>query len=201
MKGTSTLFLVLILLFACGAPDTNGSMDSNPENKNVKKTASSIPDDDRVSGYFNLIVGDKTYKSSQLQDNYCDMTFNYNEEKSFVAIRFRDVESRDALLVSIYGDEEFISTPEGKIETFMFSGPAKRKVNIQFMPGDGKGSMNSTTIIEGSCMISKFGEGNIEASFEGSGALPKDVVTKQNLITFKGEIDLKTKNVTKLGLD
>jgi hypothetical protein len=201
MKTITYIFLSTFLIFSCSNSETDKSKESSPDDKSSKTTTSQTPDDDRVSGFFTLVVGDKTYKSDQLQDNYCDMAFNYNEDKSFVSIRFRDVGTRDALLVALYGDESYISNPKGKIEHFMFSGPAERKANIQFLPGDGKGSMTSTSMVEGRFTITKFDDGVIAGSFEGLGALPKDVVTKQNLIPFEGEINLQTKNVTKYGLE
>lgn len=200
MKRIFYFFLAAILFFSCGNPNSNEKPESNQEVEKTQTSSkkSTMPDDDRVSGSFEITVDGKAYKSTQLQDNYCDMTYNFKGEKSFVVARFKDVHSDDALLVAIYGDESFISNPDEKIEQFMFS-KGQNKANIQFLPGDGKGAMTSYTMVEGSFTLSKFEEGQIIGSFAGSGGLPKDVVTKENLIPFTGEINLKTENVTKMG--
>lgn len=198
------LILSISLFFSC---ENSPSSESTPEDKQVqtgeketKPSRTRVEDDDRVSGYFDLKIDGKTYKSTQLQDNYCDMTFLYKGEESFVTIRFKDVESNDALLLTFYGDKEFMLDPSGTIESFMYS-DAGNKANLQFLPGDGNGSIMSLTMVEGSITVSNFAKGKIEATFEGMGGKPKDVVTKKNLIPFKGEIVLETKNVSEMGKD
>lgn len=198
------LILSISLFFSCeNSPSSESTTEDKQEQTGEKETKPSrtrVEDDDRVSGYFDLKIDGKTYKSTQLQDNYCDMTFLYRGEESFVTIRFKDVESNDALLLTFYGDEEFMLDPSGTIESFMFSDDGN-KANLQFLPGDGNGSIMSLTMVEGSITVSNFAKGKIEATFEGMGGKPKDVVTKKNLIPFKGKVVLETKNVSEMGKD
>ncbi|WP_235295763.1 hypothetical protein [Portibacter marinus] len=199
MKFILPLFLFASILVSCGnseTPKVNGSEvseEENSENRTLPKN------DDRVSGFFKVTVDGKDYNSEQLQDNYCDMSFNFAGEKSFVAIRFKDVKSKDALIFNIYGPEDFIADPAGTLNAFMFTPGAKQKINVQFLPGDSMGSMSSITMIEGEVNISQFSEGQIKATFNGKGAKPTDVVTKKNLVPIEGEIELKTTNITKIG--
>jgi hypothetical protein len=203
MKTPILIILAISFIVSCESPQTeeNGNeQQQEREQKQTKKAQTKVKDDDRVSGYFDLKLDGVSYKSTQLKDNYCDMTFFYKGEKSFVTIRFRDVETFDALLVNIYGDEDVIVNPSGTIEDFMFS-QADTKVNIQLLPGDGKESMHSISMVEGSLNISKFAKGQIKATFEGKGGGPKDAVTKENLLPFSGTIELNTENVMEMGKD
>ena len=199
MKYLLYLTLSLGLLMSCGNSDSKDNSSTDNDEKVKTTTKSTETDDNRVSGSFTVSVDGKTYKSEQLQDNYCDMNYAYKGEKSFVAVRFKDVNSKDALLLSIYGDESYIENPEGSITSFMFSGQNSKKANIQFLPYDKKGSLASITMLEGNLNIIKFQEGVVEATFKGMGGAPKDVVTKTNLIPFEGELSLKTEHVTKIG--
>lgn len=200
MKNILYILLATFVFISCGNSNSNEGVESNQkeETKEAPAKKSKTPDDDRVSGSFEVVVDGKSYQSTQLQDNYCDMTFNFKGGKSFVVVRLKDVHSDDILSLSIYGDESFISSPASNIANFMFSGE-KNKAKIQFLPGDGKGSMTSITMVEGSLSISKFVEGQVKGSFEGSGGKPKDVVTKENLLSFSGKINLKTEHVTVMG--
>lgn len=203
MKTIIILILAISFFISCESPQSSETtkeqkQEQKKEQKQTKSSQTKMKDDGRVSGFFDLQVDGVSYKSTQLQDNYCDMTFLYKKEKSFVTIRFRDVETHDALLLTFYGDEDFILDPSGTIETFMFSS-ADTKSNVQFIPGDGKGSLSSITMVEGSLNVSKFSKGQIEATFKGKGGKPKDVVTKENLVPFEGKIQLNTKNVSEMG--
>ena len=154
MKTFIILILTISFFISCESPkqsETTGDQEQQQvrEQEQTKKSRSKMKDDDRVSGFFDLQVDGVSHKSTQLQDNYCDMTFLYKGEKSFVTMRFKDVETDHALLLTFYGDEEFILDPSGTIETFMFSS-ADTKSNVQFVPGDGKGSLSSITMVEGS---------------------------------------------------
>mgnify|MGYP000641997038 CR=1 FL=1 len=199
-------FLILAILFFVSCESSQSSNDpkenmeeQQEQNKEEKKTSrKQVKDDDRVSGFFDLQVDGTSYKSTQLQDNYCDMTFYNNGEKSFVTIRFRDMETHNALIVSFYGDKDFILDPSGTIEDFMFS-DADTKANIQLVPADGNSALSSITMVEGSFNISSFAKGQIEATFNGKGGKAQDAVTKKNLVPLEGEIKLNTENVTEMG--
>ena len=199
MKNLLYLAIATFLFVSCGNSSSNESVEEpQVEEKTESKTQTKMKDDDRVSGSFEVSVDGKTYKSSQLQDNYCDMNYYYKGEKSFVVARLKDVNTNDVLLVTIYGDESFVDNPDKTIENFMFS-QETNKANLQFMAGNQQGSMNSTTMVNGSFSLSKFEEGHIVGSFEGKGGSAINAVTKKNLIPFSGEIDLKTQHVKKMG--
>lgn len=200
MKQFIYFLLGMLILASCGSDDTETNDNPNQQvKKEESKSKSGTPDDERVSGSFEVDVDGKTYKSTQLQDNYCDMNYNFKGDKSFVSVRFRDVDSRDVMLVSIYGDEDYISNPEGKIDKFMLSGQFPIKANIQFIPGDGQGSMTSFTMAEGTLNISKVDDGIFEGDFSGMGGTPMNVAKKENLIPFSGSFALRTVHVKKYG--
>ena len=205
MRTPILLLLAISFIISCESPQSSDSNreqkqehKQNQEQEQTETAPAKVKDDDRVSGFFDLQVDGNSYKSTQLQDNYCDMTFLYKGEKSFVTIRFRDVETRNALLVTLYGDEDFIMDPSGTIEKFMFSN-ADTKANIQLVPGEGNGAMSGMTMVEGSLTVTKFSKGQIEATFNGKGGKAQDAVTKKNLVPLEGEIKLNTENVTEMG--
>lgn len=208
MKKPILFTLALSLLFSCGNPETTESKESQEQQKveqtsekeTKEKSRPTFEDDDRVSGFYDLTVNDKTYKSNQLWDDYCDMTYMYKAEKSMLSIRFKDADQNDALMIVFYGDEDFIKDPTGTIADFMFS-DADNKVNIQFMPGDKESKIISLTMVEGSLEVTECSKGKFKATFKGKAAEPGDVVTKKNLFPMEGSVELTTTNVTEMGKD
>lgn len=205
----TTALMILALLFVVSCESTQSSQANNDkeqeqkqqeksEKKEKKTTRRKVKDDDRVSGYFELKIDGQTYKSTHLQDNYCDMTFLYKGDESFSSIRLKDDETYNTILLTFYGSEDFMLDPTGTIESFMFS-DADNKVNLQFMPGDKNSKILSLTMVEGTFNVTNFSKGEIEASFEGKVGKPADVVTKENLLPIEGEIKLKTVHVKEMG--
>gem|GEM_PF-3819275 len=201
--------LIISLLISCeSAPVDQNNEDQTPEEKTEQtsekkekeKSKPQFEDDDRVSGFYDLTVNDKSYKSEQLWDDYCDMTYMYKDQESMLSMRFKDADKNDALLIVFYGDEEFVKDPTGTLQDFMFSG-ADNRVNIQLIPGDKESKHMSLTMVEGSIEVTECSKGKFEATFKGKGAEPGDVVTKKNLFPMEGSVELTTTNVTELGKD
>lgn len=202
MKNLLNSLILFILIISCGNP-SESKMELPVETDETKESPRAITqDNDRVSGSFMVTVGEKKYQSTQLQDNYCDMSFSYSGEKSFVVIRLKDNISDDALLINLYGDENFIDNPEGKLERFMLTSKEFPKAQILFLPHDNEmGSLGGIVMAEGALTTSEFDKGRFIGSFDGLGGRGVDVMKKENLITFEGIISLETKNVTIIGKD
>ena len=193
------LFLILFIALSVSCENQSSKDDNTSSESPVKKESpkSFTKDDDRVSGLFEVRLDGQSYKSTQLEDNYCDMNFSYNGDKSMLSIRFQDVFTHDILLINIKGSEEMIKNPTGTIENMGMTGTPSAM--ISFYPADGINKMQPLVLAEGSLEITKFDEGKIVANFSGMGGTMINSVKKENLFPYEGKVNMETKNIKIIG--
>lgn len=199
MKKISYLLITIFIISytACQNADSNKMDETEKEG-----TAETIITEDNqgVFGSFELEIDGNEINSIKFKPSHTDFTFFKDGSKSFVAIRMRDEKTDDNLLLTIYGDENFVYDPKSEINEFITSQSDGPKANIVFIKGDDPMYVhNSISLVEGTLTIAEFDKGELIGSFAGMGALPKDLVTKENLVPFKGTITIKTPKVMEQG--
>jgi hypothetical protein len=166
---------------------------TSSENKSEAKKA---PANKNVEGFYDFKIGDERFQSSDLEDNYCNMTFNYAADKSFVVIRWKSKKSSNAFLLTIYGSEVDIDNPGSSLVNIMSSTKERPAIIASFVKGE---TMEMLNLGEGELNLEEFSKGKIVGSIKGKGGTQMNILKKEPLVNYEGSFSLTTKLVTITG--
>lgn len=194
MKISFLYLSICFFLFACGDKNSTETKVTSPkESKSAPKKA---PANKNVEGFYELKVGDETFQANDLDDNYCNMTYNYSGDKSFVAIRWRGKNSKNGFLFTIYGSEEDINNPGSVLNHMMSTSKERPAAYISMVKGE---TMEMLNLGEGEIKLEEFSKGKIVGTIKGKGGSQKAILQKEGLVNYEGSFSLTTKLITEVG--
>jgi hypothetical protein len=189
MKSIIYIFLLSFFFITCGNSSTQES--SKEETKPIKEKPSKTSSNQNTqeTGYFVMSLNGETFKSTNFANDYCNMHYYYDGEKSVLTIRLKDMNVENSVLISIRGSEALIDNPPSKITNILPKSKEKPAVSINYIKDN---DYMATTLGEGEFILEEISKGKIVGSFKGTGGKIKDILTGGTLVPFEGEFSLTT---------
>ena len=163
--------------------------DEEKEPKKEKVTKTKSNKNTNETGYFEVSIDGKTFKSTNFANDYCNMQFTYNGDKSASTIRFKDKETGNSMVINIYGSESYIDKPDARIPNIRPKVNDTPSVMIAYIEN---GQYSQSHLGEGEVLIEEFSKGKIVGSFKGKGGALKDILTGETMVPYEGKFSLTT---------